>query len=453
MTLSDYFLADLPPGASLTPAMLAEACDTLRRNRSQYLAPRTTRDMIRLLAGVGQEWLDKGFPLRVKALEEGPHRTGFSHQSLERGIDGFFRCLTADNLTRLVEQDLGSVDSLDKLSSSAAGQGDGRRSIAAGPELLVQITAGNVPNPALMSIVLGVLLRSAQVVKCATGGSFLPRLFAHSIYQADRKAGACMEVAEWPGGNLQLERVLFDRADCVTATGSDETLSRVRLRIPHGKRFVSYGHRVSFGFVGAEMLAEPDCTKIAAAAAADVAAWNQLGCLSPHVIYVENGGVVSGEDFAGRLAAELDRLEHAEPRGKLPAEGAAVIANRRLVYQLRAASSLETRIWTSEDSTAWTVVYESEPRFQGSCLNRFVYVKSVGNLMDALRAAEPVRGRVSTVGLAACPARVDELATCVARWGATRICPLGQMQNPPLTWRHDGRPALGDLVTWTDCEI
>jgi hypothetical protein len=27
------------------------------------------------------------------------------------------------------------------------------------------------------------------------------------------------------------------------------------------------------------------------------------------------------------------------------------------------------------------------------------------------------------------------------------------MQNPPLTWRHDGRPALGDLVTWTDMEM
>ena len=47
---------------------------------------------------------------------------------------------------------------------------------------------------------------------------------------------------------------------------------------------------------------------------------------------------------------------------------------------------------------------------------------------------------------------MEELATQLARWGATRICPLGQMQNPPLTWRHDGRPALGDLVTWTDWE-
>jgi hypothetical protein len=35
----------------------------------------------------------------------------------------------------------------------------------------------------------------------------------------------------------------------------------------------------------------------------------------------------------------------------------------------------------------------------------------------------------------------------------TRVCPLGRMQEPPLTWRHDGRPALADLITWTDLEL
>ena len=41
----------------------------------------------------------------------------------------------------------------------------------------------------------------------------------------------------------------------------------------------------------------------------------------------------------------------------------------------------------------------------------------------------------------------------LARWGVTRVCPLGEMQKPPLTWRHDGRPPLGELVTWTDLEL
>jgi len=63
-----------------------------------------------------------------------------------------------------------------------------------------------------------------------------------------------------------------------------------------------------------------------------------------------------------------------------------------------------------------------------------------------------VRGKVSTVGLAVPEHKAQEMATELARWGATRVCPLGQMQAPPLTWRHDGRPTLGDLVTWTDWE-
>jgi hypothetical protein len=98
------------------------------------------------------------------------------------------------------------------------------------------------------------------------------------------------------------------------------------------------------------------------------------------------------------------------------------------------------------------VVYEEDPRFQMSCLNRFIYVKSVADLAEALRAAETVRGKVSTVGLAAPEAQVVALATQLAHWGVPRVCPPGRMQHPPLTWRHDGRPALGDLVTWTDWE-
>ena len=38
MNLPNYFLADLPPEATLSPAMVTEACQTLKRNRAQYLA-------------------------------------------------------------------------------------------------------------------------------------------------------------------------------------------------------------------------------------------------------------------------------------------------------------------------------------------------------------------------------------------------------------------------------
>ena len=405
-----------------------------------------------MLSALGRNWLDPDYSFRKLALELGPAATGFSQSTLARGLDSFFGQLTEENLRALLEQDFGNQQRLDGMTSAKVEAGMNRAAMVTAPELLVHVAAGNLPSPALSSIALGLLVRSAQFVKCASGASLLPRLFAHSIYEVEPKLGACLELAEWRGGREELEQALFEEADCVTATGSDETLAAIRQRLPMRTRFLGYGHRVSFGYVTAGSLSEMDIRKIITSAGADVAAWDQQGCLSPHVIYVEQGGRISPEQFAEMLAEELARREELEPRGELAVEAAATIASRRSFYEVRAAHSPDTRHWCSANSTAWTVVYEADPLFQLSCLNRFVYVKGVTSLTEALQSADSVHGKVSTVGLAAPEGKAQRLAEELARWGVTRVCPLGQMQNPPLTWRHDGRPALGDLVTWTDWE-
>jgi hypothetical protein len=450
--LPDYFLADLPPQATLSPAMLEEACRTLKRNRLQYLAGRPTRHVLETICQVAENWRTPDDPFRELALARGPAVTGFAEPTLRQGLDQFFARLTFDNLQELLVQDLGHGERLDRFTSGGGGRGPSQLALATGPELLVHVTAGNLPNPALWSVVLGLLTRSAQFVKCATGSAWLPRLFAHSLYAIDHKLGACLEVAEWRGGRSDLEDVLFGEADCVTATGSEETVAAIRRRVPTGARLLSYGHRFSLGYVARDALSRYATPRIVAGAAADVVAWNQLGCLSPHLIYVEPGGALPPVRFAELLAEELARLEIIQPRGPLPVEMAGAIASRRAFYEIRAAHSDDTRLWCSPGSTAWTVVYEAEPLFQPSCLNRFVYVKPVNQVEEALGALDAVRGQVSSVGLAATGEHAQRLATQLARWGVTRICPLGQMQQPLLTWHHDGRPALGDLVTWTDWE-
>ncbi len=449
MNLPNYFIADLPPEHAVTPTLVTEACQTLKRNREQYLATRSTGSIVGVLAATAQSWLEHDNPFRKLALERGAAETGFNTTILSRGLDAFFKTFTAENLNALLAQDLGHLERLDRFSTDRASN---TAAFARGPELLVHITAGNIPNPAIFSIMLGFLTRSAQMVKCARGTSLLPRLFAHSIYEVEPKMASCLEIAEWPGGTDALESALFAEADCVTCTGSDETIAAVQKKLPPRVRFLGYGHRVSFGYVAGDALTRFELPKTVLRAAADVVAWNQLGCLSPHLFYVEHGGAAGAERFAALLAEELAKQEAVEPRGPLATEAAAVIASRRSFYEVRAATTNDTKLWRSEGSTAWTVVYEADPQFQLSCLNRFVYVKPVADLADALRHAEGVRGKVSTVGLGATGDRARELATQFARWGVTRLCPLGTMQQPPLTWRHDGRPALGDLVTWTDWE-
>ncbi len=43
MNLPDYFLADLPPSATLTAAIVRDACQALKRNRERYLSERSTQ--------------------------------------------------------------------------------------------------------------------------------------------------------------------------------------------------------------------------------------------------------------------------------------------------------------------------------------------------------------------------------------------------------------------------
>ena len=452
--IPNYFLADLGPEAEFTTQMVTEACLTLRRNSERYLASRETAAIVRILSLTAENWLEEDYPFRQIALERGPEETGFSRATLKTGLDHFFEQLSGENLEDLLQQELGHLKRLDRPCAARCEAGANKESLVTGPALMAHYAAGNLPIPAMMSMVLGLLVRSAQFVKCARGASFIPRLFAHSLYATDAKVGSCIEIAEWKGGGQKhLEDVLHQHSECVTATGSDEALAAIRDRLPAKTRFLGYGHQVSFGYVSKEAMSGYQVKRLIRAAADDVVAWDQLGCLSPHVFYVENDGKEQALQFAELLAAELEKREASMPRGEVSKRAAADIASRRSLYDVRSAHLPETvRHWCSEGSTAWTVVYEADTLFQLSCLNRFIYVKATPTLDDVFKGAEMVRDHVSTVGLAAAEDEKEELAVRFARWGATRICPIGRMQKPPLTWRHDGRPLLGDLVRWTDWE-
>ncbi|MSU32775.1 MAG: hypothetical protein EXS25_08995 [Pedosphaera sp.] len=472
MNLPNLFLADLGPDLELTPNLLRDACSALRRNREEWLGRQRIRDVIEMIAFTADQWLDPSNEFRSLAIQKGPASTGFGAATLVRGLDSFFRQLSVANLESLVIQDLGDLRRLDAFTSGTSEQHAGKTSIANGPELLVHFTAGNLPNPALFSMVLGLLTRSAQVIKCPVQASLLPRLFAHSLSATESKLGASLELVSWSRsirGSIDLENMLLSEANCVTTTGGDELIVEMRRRVPISTRFVGYGHKLSFGFVAKETLNHYSVKRVIRGAVDDITAWNQSGCLSPHVFYIEDEGEGAATRFASELAEELHCREVIEPRGEVSLEESTEIVARRGAYQLRsigAVTQLERsqvrtpffehvprcQVWSSEGSTNWTVVLDGDPRFKASCLNRFIYVKPVARFEDILRYAEPVRQQISTVGLAVQDDRLHSISTQLARWGVSRICPIGRMQAPPVGWRHDGRPALGDLVTWTDLE-
>ena len=443
----DYFLAD-KQGAELTGTLITEACQALRHNRDDYLALVGNEPIIAKLIEVANLWRSPDYELRRQARTASPDETGFPREVLAAGLDACFADWTQEKFFMLLTQEFGDPTRL----QSFANQPNRTYSMVHGPQLIAHIAPGNLPVPIFQSIAFGLLLRSAQFVKCATGKSLLPRLFGHSLHYVEPGLASSLEIAEWDGGNEVLESSLFTEADCVVASGNDNSINSIRQRLPLTKRLLGYGHRVSFGYVEKQANEIMGTQAIISHAADDVVAWNQCGCLSPHVIYVEQFGTLKPERFAEMLAEELEARNEAIPRGPIPTKEAAAISTARRFYKIREANNVGAMLWESEDTTDWTVVYEDEKQFQRSPLNRFIFIKPIEHIEEALHVLEPIRESVSTVGLAASEARMRELARPLAKWGVPRICAIGQMQRPPLAWRHDGRPPLGELIHWTDLE-
>lgn len=438
----------------LTPEQLGRVFDRLAAARQDYLARATTRDLIELLDAARDRWLDHGDRWRALAERQLPAVTGYTLAMVRRGLDDYLSGFKRDNLKALVRAELGDLDVLDGYRERRIVPGKSR---AFGPEITTHVFSGNVPGLPAQSLAMALLLKSASFGKLAAGEPLFAGLFARSLIDLEPRLAGCFALTWWPGGAApELEEVACTRATAVIAYGGEEAVRAIGRRIPAGARFLGYGHKLSFGLIGREALVdERHARRLAARAAYDVAKFDQQGCVSPHLFYVEEGEAVTPRAWAALLADELARLGRNLPRGRLaPSESAAVAAFRREADFRASLAPDATALFPAGPAGASeaTVVYDADPAFAPSCLNRTVLVKPVADAGAVVDLIRPARAFLQTAALALDPARRDALADRLGAVGVTRICPVGKMPDPDFAWHHDGRFNLLDLVTWTDLE-
>jgi hypothetical protein len=351
----------------------------------------------------------------------------------------------APRLLELLRADLGGAGAVDDFVPRIGTAG---RAMAFGPRLAAHVFSGNVPGVAVTSIVRSLLVKSATLGKTAAGEPLLAALFARALAEADAALGACVAVAYWPGSDADTTRAALADAEAVVVYGGGDAVAAVRALAPAHARVLAYGPRLSFGMVARERLTDEAAADVACAAALDAATFDQQGCVSPHVFYVERGGHVEPRAWAALLAREMEALERELPRGTLtPDEASAIVQLRG-----RAEFTPGADVHAPGDATAWTVIYEPDPAFEASCLNRVVRVKPVDDLASVADEVRPYAALLQTVGIAADDGRRAALAAELGRLGASRVSPLGAMAWPPPAWHHDGHPPLGELVRWCDLE-
>jgi hypothetical protein len=283
------------------------------------------------------------------------------------------------------------------------------------PRRIYHVLAGNLGVSAEASLLFGFLLGAELIFKLPSCG--LPGF---------------IELASlFP--NVQCltthDPALMNSCDAVVAFGSDESVAAVRAQLIGTPRFLAYGTKISLGWIppGA---ATPEH---AARAAVEIVAFQQLGCLSPQA-YLCADSHDAGR-FARLLADALGtQADPAPPASALPA-----IRD----YRLRAHARGD-QVWEITPTPGPTVVLRSqgpiEPGPGFGCID-------VIPAPDPAALLRPWQGRLSTLSVAAPsipPALWDLARSC----RISRLCPIGQAQNPPLLWLHDGRPRLADLLLW-----
>ena len=412
------------------------------------LVARPVADIADVLARVGERFSDPGDSVRREALKELPREAVLSAELAEAVIDGMAVDWTRELISRLLADEFEDPRVLD----GADGMNGGRRLMAFGPALCVQISSGSVPGVGVNALIRSLLVKAPTLIKPGAGDVVLTRLFVDVLQDADAELGAAVEVCHWPGSDQELTSVAIEGADLVAAYGSDASVRAVRDLLPVTTRFIPYHHRVGIGLVGREVL-HGAVDEVARDVARTVAMFEHRGCVCPHVVFVERGGETLPEGFAELVSGSLEALASEWPA---PADAdevgteAAEIAQARGTVEIYEAAGAARMIHGG--GANWTVVFESDLVAVPPLPGRSVRIRPVDDLTEVAAILGPAGRHLQSVGYAGAEERITGLAESLGRAGASRVVPFARVSFPPAWWLHDGKGPLETLVRWVEVE-
>ena len=378
-------------------------------SREKYLEKRSIRSIAASLGRLSTLWLDNHYPFRKRAVKRLVRSSGYPERMVAQLLNALFRELTKPKLLKLLKAELVDPNVLDKFQSDGLTE---KKQRAYGPRVITHIFSGNVPNPAIISFILGMLAKSVNLGKASSKDEGVLDIYLASLKVHDPHLAAVNQLI----GSQDKKSLIsaIENSDLVVAYGSNESLKEIRSHVPVETPFMGYGHRVSFSIYAKEALHQRNLKGFADKTAHDIWLTDQRGCLSPMEIFVEEGGAVTADQFCAALSEALARL-------------------------------FDAKVWRLPSGRNMTAL-----GFGG---RKIVRVRTVKNFKVILEILEPLRKYLQAVSLEVGVGRRLKIAEQLSRLGINRICRAGRMQCPPVTWHHDGKRNLAPWLNWTDLEL
>jgi len=289
------------------------------------------------------------------------------------------------------------------------------------------VMAGNIPGAGLHELIAALVTGWSVVVKAASREPLFFAGFRDVLWQVDPAVAARLSVVHWPRQQAGLTEAMRACCDRIAVFGDDETLANFG-----NEQTAGFGDRMSICVIDPARR----CDEVAARAAWDISLFEQCGCLSPHHVFVIERERGQTRFFAAELAREMGLLATGAlpPAERVPTDAVAVIRSEHERARWRAANGAQVELW-AEPALRWSVMYDHDALSRRSPGYRLVFVSPFKDGPDLMRRIEPIAGRLEACAL---DATNVELRAVVEAAGATYICRPGEMQSPPLDWKHGG---------------
>ena len=348
------------------------------------------------------------------------------------------------------------------------------------PDLILGYAAGNVIGTAHLISMLaqvssliapGVLTEEPRIPAVLIKNSrqepiFGPLIFS-ALEQIDPQLTRTVSLMIWDYDDNITQESLISRSDLVIAAAADFTIDQIdeviqRVQTPsHPIRFHKHGHKVSFSTIGSAYLKKnmpvPDISGlemvhlVTTLAAVDSIFWDQYGCLSSRVHFIQSGGAdaYTPLEYGHFLAEKIRLLSRFLPRGAIPLHG---LHNRFEKYaamvpsgQVELCSSYEDDFLVIVDSRKWIA-----HTFQGvvnDCIERTIVIRPVENLMEVPRQ---YLGSLPEKNLQTMSVAIDapgqetwsdefyRFVDAVGKLGVTGVRTVGRGAFPQMAYSWDG---------------
>lgn len=448
------FLEGDPGGRGLLEARVeraeAERLLAALEEAGEGLRDRSNDELTAVLGRAAARFLDPGDPLRAEAEEWLVPEAGLSPPMARLVVERMAADWSTDALRRLLAAELADPGVLEGFRPGP----EGDRVRAEGDALAYHVGAGNVAGVCATSILRSLLVRTPLLMKPGRGDVVLPVLLARAIAAEDAALGCAVAVAYWRGGtDPPVESLALERAGRVVVYGGTDTERALRDRLPVTTPVVAYRHRVSVGAVARERLdGESDARAVADEVAGAASAYDQRGCVSPQVVWIEEGGRVGPSRWAELLGDALDRVAQGLPPGPPDPALASAVHQQRGAAELYGAAGRGHRVFTPAHGIAWTVVFQPTASFEPVPPCRFVRVQPVSDLAQLPAILSGCSEVLQSVSLEAAHERRGTLAEDLARVGVTRVTTFRRQPWPRPWWTHDGQGPLRALLRWVTLE-